>query len=600
MFYSLKSRLIAVFILLFVLSFGAMSYILFNESRSIIRSYIESSALEKMEEYGAYVDMVQMQIYDLASLVFNSDTTKNWDGAISDPKLAAGEKMLANIKLSSFLTQAMNSYTSVSRVTFYRADGMWISSDNQVVSDPGLLEQQWYSDFKTSGTHWVASHIDPVEARYNNKHPVVSMLMPIGTFEPSRARTVMKINVSSDYFQQPLNRIHLGESGTIYLLDQGGQLLLSPPEAGAQAGMQAAMEKIRGDMRKQGVIYMDSDKGKTDIVVFKKLQRTGWILAGFVSEQDLYAKLFQLRSSIILFASILLVLSVFLAIWLSQSISNPLSRLISAMRHVQRGDFNQAELRLPPEISIRNEVGFATVTFRNMVRQLRQHIKNEFELKLLRQQAEYKALLMQINPHFLFNTLELMSSLAMQKRTDDTVQVIESLGKMMRFSLRMSDDVVPLREELKYVKDYVEILQIRFGERLSLSLKEEGELAHLTIIKFILQPLIENAVKYSFQHQPEARVEIVVSRSEGRIVLSVADNGQGIPDDMKRQLAERSAAARMDMLLNSRDSQIGLSNVIARCRLYYGELFEIQIKDSGWGGALIVLALPIQEEGKHV
>ena len=81
----------------------------------------------------------------------------------------------------------------------------------------------------------MASHLDPVEARYNNMHPVVSMLMPIGTFEPSRARTVMKINVSSDC-QQPLNRIHLGESGTIYLSDQGGQLLLSPPEAGAQAG----------------------------------------------------------------------------------------------------------------------------------------------------------------------------------------------------------------------------------------------------------------------------------------------------------------------------------------------------------------------------
>ena len=102
MFYSLKSRLIAVFILLFVLSFGAMSYILFNESRSIIRSYIESSALEKMEEYGAYVDMVQMQIYDLASLVFNSDTTKNWDGAMSDPKLRRARKCWQILSSAAF------------------------------------------------------------------------------------------------------------------------------------------------------------------------------------------------------------------------------------------------------------------------------------------------------------------------------------------------------------------------------------------------------------------------------------------------------------------------------------------------------------------
>ncbi|ALS28649.1 histidine kinase [Paenibacillus sp. 32O-W] len=112
------------------------------------------------------------------------------------------------------------------------------------------------------------------------------------------------------------------------------------------------------------------------------------------------------------------------------------------MRHVQRGDFEHALSRLPPDNRIRNEVGFATSTFRTTVIQLRNHIKNEFELKLLRQQAEYKALLMQINPHFLFNTLELISSLTVQKRTEDTLRVVESLGRMMRFSLKISDDLI--------------------------------------------------------------------------------------------------------------------------------------------------------------
>ncbi|CAM4107805.1 sensor histidine kinase [Paenibacillus alkaliterrae] len=600
MFYSLKSRLITVFILLFVLSFGAMSVVLFNESRSIIRSYIESSALEKMEEYGAYVDMVQMQIYDLASLVFNSETTKGWDRAVSDPDLPAGEKMLSHIKLSSFLTQATNSYTSVSRVTIYRENGLWISGDNQVITDPSFLDKQWYKDFKTLGKHWMSSHKDPVEERYNNSHSVISMLMPIGTFEPTHARTVMKVNVSSDYFLQPLNRIHLGQSGTIYLLDQEGEPLLSQSEYDLRAGRMPAVEQIRGDWRKQGVIYLENERGMTDIVVFKKLQRTNWMLVGFVSEEDLYSELFQLRRSIVAFASLLLVLSVLLAIWLSHSISKPLSRLVSAMRQVQRGDFSQAEMRLPPRSSLRNEVAFVTDTFRNMVRQLRQHIKNEFELKLLRQQAEYKALLMQINPHFLFNTLELMSSLAMQKRTDDTVKVIESLGKMMRFSLKMSDDLVPLEEELKYVKDYMSILQVRFGDRLHISLRQEGKLEHVTIIKFILQPLIENAVKYSFLHQAEACVDISVRRMEGRIHLRIADNGPGIAEDIRRQLLERSSSARMDDILTSRSRQIGLSNVMARCRLYYGDLFEIQIKASECGGTMIKLILPAQEEREHV
>ncbi|WP_339329344.1 hypothetical protein [Cohnella caldifontis] len=106
MFYSLRNQLIAVFVLLFVLSFGALSFLIFNESRSIVRSYIESSALEKMDQYGSYVDMVQTQIYDLASIIFNSDLTRDWDESLSNPGLTDDEKVLANLELSKFLTRS--------------------------------------------------------------------------------------------------------------------------------------------------------------------------------------------------------------------------------------------------------------------------------------------------------------------------------------------------------------------------------------------------------------------------------------------------------------------------------------------------------------
>lgn len=599
MFYSLKSRLITAFILLFVLSFGTLSILLFNESRSIIRTYIESSALEKMEEYGSYISMVQAQVYDLASLVYNSDITNNWESSASDSALTDGEKMLSHIKLSGFLTQASNSYSSVSGVTVYHKEGMWISSDNQVSRDASFLQKRWYTDFIEQSEHWVASHTDPVEIRTrSNPHPVVSMLIPIGTFEPSLARVIMKVNVSASYFLEPLNRIHLGRSGTIYLLDSDGEPILNQNDYETHAASKPAVASILNDWRKQGVKYLDKTEDSADILVYKKLPKTNWMLIGFVTESDLYAELFDLRRSILVFASLLLILSIFLAIWLSHGITHPLSRLVSAMRHVRRGEFGYAEMRIPPERSVRHEVDYVTETFRDMVGQLDRHIKTEFELKLLRQQAEYKALLGQINPHFLFNTLELTSSLAMQQRTDDTVQVIESLGKMMRFSLRMSDDVVRLEEELRYARDYVSILKVRFGNQLRLTLEREGELERLTIIKFILQPLIENAVKYSLGHQPETKVDVTALRIGDRLHLIVADNGPGIPEELRRQLLEASAGFQPSQLLSSRNEKIGLGNVLARCRLYYGSLFTIRIESSAYGGAHIELILPAQEESK--
>ncbi|MFS0724067.1 cache domain-containing sensor histidine kinase [Paenibacillus sp. 1P07SE] len=601
MFYSLKSRLIAVFILLFVLTFGTLSVVLFNEARTIIRSYIESSALEKMEEYGSYVSMVQTQVYDLASIVFNSEQTRIWDNKVSDPEASAGDKMFAHIEMSAFLTRTTNSYSSVSNVAIYRQEGVWVGAEQAIVQETDYMQQSWYIDFFAQGRHWMSAHTDEAELMRNNPHPVVSMLMPIGTFEPTLAKSVMKVNVSADYFLRPLSRIHLGESGTIYLLDDRGQPVLGQSTFGDYPGTGEALKEIRSGGSRSGVIYREDGQGMGDIIVFKKLPRTNWTLVGFVTEEDLYAPLFKLRNSIVVFASILLVVAVLLAVWLSHGVTKPLSRLVLAMRQVQRGDFDSAEQRLPePRQTMASEIGFATSTFRTMVGQLRQHIKTEFELKLLRQQAEYKALLMQINPHFLFNTLELMSSLAMQRRTEDTVEVIESLGKMMRFSLKFSDDLVMLEEELRYVRDYMTILQVRFGERLEIRLTQDGELERIRVIKFILQPLIENAVKYSFREQAQARVHIDISRREGRLCLIVSDNGPGIPYEVGEQLRQQLASVQVETMLDNRTGQIGLGNVLARCRLYYGDQFEMHWGPGLDGGTRIELSLPAQEVERDV
>jgi two-component system, sensor histidine kinase YesM len=599
LFYSLKNRLIVIFVLLLVLSFGSMSFLVFRESRSIIRSYIESSALEKMDEYGSFVNMAALQIYDLSSLVFNSEMTKTWDAALTDLDLSEGEKMLANISLSKFLTHAANSYSGVSSVSLYRQEGLIVSDDNQVMADRSFLNEQWYQDFKTRGNHWVPAHTDQVEAKRARPYQVLSLLLPIGVFEPSLAKTVMKVNVSSDFFLEPLNRIHLGESGTIFLLDEAGNPILSQEDYDAHMSAVGQVSEIRQSANRQGVVYLKNAKGDTDILVYKKLKQNNWLLVGLVPEADLYAKLYSLRTTIMIFTSFLLLAAILIATWLSYGITKPLSRLASAMRYVQKGDFNLAESRIPPEKSVRNEVGFVTSTFRNMVLQLKHHIKTEFELKLLRQQAEYKALLMQINPHFLFNTLELLSSLSMQQRTEDSVRVIESLGKMLRFSLKVNDDLIPLREELAYLRHYISILEIRFRERLDIKLDVEGEPEGREIVKFLLQPLVENAVKYSFIHQPVAKVVIRVIVERERIRLYVADNGPGMPEGLAERLYEESVHSRLDQVLNN-DGQIGLRNVLARCSLYYGQGFSFTLESEAGAGTAIELILPIREGKAYV
>ncbi|MCG7382357.1 sensor histidine kinase [Paenibacillus sp. ACRRY] len=600
MFFSLKSRLIALILVLFVLSFGTLSFLLFAESRAVIRSYIESSALEKMEEYGSYIDMVQMQIYDVASLVFNSDMAKNWDNAMSDPQLSEGEKMLANLAMSRFLTQATNSYTSISDVSIYRLNGLRIGGENQVVSDLSFLQEPWYTNFFTSGDRWLAAHTDVHERVRDHGNPVVSLLMPLGTFHHATSRNVMKVNVSESYFLEPLSRIHLANNSTIFLLNEQGRPLLSQQAHELGVGTLSGIEHIRNSTPKSGVEYLTNDVGGRDMMVYKKLGRTGWMLVGLAPEKEMYSSLHKLQTTTFVVTIAIILVSLCAAAWLSYGVTKPLTRLVLAMRQVQRGAFDQAESLLPPDQNVKSEISYVISTFRYMIVRLRQHIQNEFELKLLRQQAEYKALLMQINPHFMFNTLELVSSLAMQRRTDDTVQVIEDLGKMMRYSMHTNDDRVSLAEELTYVRHYISILQTRFGPRLDISTQESGRLDHLVMVKFILQPLIENAVKYSFQHQTTAQVRIRICRKNERLQLQIKDNGPGMPHDIISRLQDpETVTAQLEPMLRNSSWHIGLGNVIARCRLHYGSLFAIHITNGDTQGTCIELVLPVQEEN-HV
>lgn len=600
MFYSLKNRLIAFFVLLLVVSFGTVSLLLFSQSRAIIRSYIETSALEKMDEYGSFISMAALQVYDISSLVFNSEETKNWNSALTDPSLSEGERMLANISLSKFLTHAVNSYSGISSVSLYREEGLIVSEDNEVVWDRSFVQAPWYKDFMGRGRHWVSAHTDQVEIRRARPYQVLSLLLPVGVLEPSQAKTVMKVNVSEDFFLEPLSRIHLGETGTIFLLDGEGSPILSQELYESKKAALRQVEAIRQNTGgpTEGVVYLKSDQGDTDILVYKKLKQSGWLLMGLVPERDLYAQLYTLRTTVIIFSSFLLIAAILLATWLSVGITKPLSRLASAMRFVQTGDFALAESRIPEEKTVRNEVGFVVASFRNMVLQLRQHIKTEFELKLLRQQAEYKALLMQMNPHFLFNTLELLSSLSMQKRTDDSVRVIESLGKMLRFSLNSKEDLIPLAEELSCLRHYISILSIRFRERLDIQLEVEGKPEGRFIVKFLLQPLVENAVKYSFAGQAQAYVRIRVKVEGGQLRLMVADNGPGLPEGLAARLAEEATRSQFNDVLNN-SGQIGLRNVLARCSLYYGSGFTYRIDSQPEQGTLIELCLPAGEGAKQ-
>ncbi|MFC6649426.1 sensor histidine kinase [Paenibacillus rhizoplanae] len=189
----------------------------------------------------------------------------------------------------------------------------------------------------------------------------------------------------------------------------------------------------------------------------------------------------------------------------------------------------------------------------------------------------------------------MISGLAAMKREDLVMDATEALGKMMRYSLSLDTDLVQVSEELGYIRDYLFLLKLRHEDHLMVEVRQDSAADQLLIAKFILQPLVENAVKYSLEKGGIAEVAITSSVCGERLHLQIQDNGSGMTPELIASILADTELRDSVGILNHKGDSIGLRNVLSRCRLYYGEQFEAVLDSKLNTGTTITLKLPLIE-----
>lgn len=575
-----------------------MYVLISRQARDIVGDFLTNSVSGSMDQYTFSIQTVVTQIEDFANLMFNSESTRTWLSAQDNDRLSEDEKMLANLKMRQFLTLTTANYSVISSVSVFHRNGISIGTQDQVFRDSEFLDAPWYRDFIEHGKQWATVHTDPYQSAALKDVEIISLVFPLGVYVPRMTDSVLKVNFRADLMSKPLEQIGASHNGFFLLMDWNGHPVMETTHPEAIAQIRPLLAEIRHRPDASGMLRMQTDNGPT--YLFYRMQKVqDWVLVGLVSEADLYRKLNNLITTMLIMIGVLLVITAITATMLSAGIVKPLTRLSLAMRQIQRGDFRRAEKIALPVARARTEVGFVANSFLSMIEQLRQHIRLEYEMNLRRQGAEYKALLMQINPHFLYNTLEVISSLTMQQRNREAVRVVESLGRMLRFSLDTRNEQVALSEELLYIEHYMSILRLRFADSLHIRIHADAAARKCLVIKFILQPLVENAVKYSTgldDRTASVEVRCWVDEGEELLHLSVEDNGCGMPEQVIQGFLEEMRRQGTGVL-NSSGTQIGLRNVLARGVLYYGDAFQVLIDSRIGEGTRICLSLPSKRKG---
>ncbi|WP_274362801.1 sensor histidine kinase [Paenibacillus thermotolerans] len=309
--------------------------------------------------------------------------------------------------------------------------------------------------------------------------------------------------------------------------------------------------------------------------------RTGWRLTHVMEASQLSADARVIRSITIVVFLLLLLIGWLLALWISNTVTRPLKKL-SAM--IRSGiPFPQAERHF----DVSDEVGQIGFRYIRMIDENKALHKEVYTALLKRKEAEIEALQAQINPHFLYNTLESLHWLAISRKQFDIGEVVGSLGKFFRLAIRKGSDMITVAEELEHAKAYVKVQQFRYKDKLDFYTEVEDETMSCFVPKFILQPVVENCIYHGIKKKDEpGSILISGELREGRLIFRITDDGAGVPPD---RLKEVQAA------LSGEDTGTiyGIKNVNERIRLRFGLQYGVSI-DSVYGlYTTVTITLPV-------
>lgn len=282
------------------------------------------------------------------------------------------------------------------------------------------------------------------------------------------------------------------------------------------------------------------------------------------------------------------IMSIVFAIWLSRSIILPINKLIFMAKQIGKGDFEVG----PFKTSTKDEVSILGKIFNEMVHNLKILMTKNLEIvekDRLVKELELKALQSQINPHFLFNTLNVISKLAYIEGAEQTSDLTVSASNLLRYNLRKLDEAVSISDEIMNAEEYFSIQKARFRDRVRFELNVDDDCLEQLIPCLTIQPLLENAFIHGIEHmEKDAVIGLEIKRISNNILISVYDNGRGMSEEVKISLLETS-----NRLPQSKKSTgLGTSNVFKRLKLYYGKEDIVGIESEIDKGTKILISIP--------
>lgn len=588
---SIQVRLTSYFILILI---PLVAFSLFANVRSqrILEQELGERTLNAMGSALEYVDLTLDGFRDLSTMI---STDINLTSRLNDVEdVFAPSVVLDFTQIVAQLTNVTSVNQSLTdTMIFHSKSGIIISSRKGVVHRESFREEAWYEEAvrANGGVAMYLPDMDKTDLSgnpdpINDRNQLLFMrLMDLYNRNQTQSTNVLLMSMRKDRLLLYLN--HLVPSGTskVYLFDNRNRLIVS------NAGHEQSPPHWDQPEENRLVREIPGASGRM-LMLRVASPNSGWSLLLVQPEEEIYKKSKPLQ----VFTYSIISISFVMALWISwiiySGIASPVSALAFGMKQLRMG---KLDVRL--ENKREDELGYLTQAFNQTVEQQRHLIKDIYEQQLRLTKTELKFLQAQINPHFLYNTLDSIYWSAKQYDADDIGEMVLNLSRFFRLSLSKGRESFTVEETAAHLQYYIRVQQIRFNDQFAVEYSIAEECRSLYVLKLILQPLVENAILHGLEKKADGgKLSISAQVHEDRLILQVSDNGKGM--EAERLLQLRAALERVaghdSYTAAERPGQFfGLLNVKARIHIYYGESAELHFESVEGQGTMVSVNLPL-------
>ena len=450
-----------------------------------------------------------------------------------------------------------------------------------------MTKEEWFGNTleRTDNLHFTTPHVQYIFDNSEQQYRwVITLTRAVEiTQGTSTEQGILLIDISYNSLQQMLEDTTLSNQGYLYMISSEGELIYHPKMQLIETGHMK--ENISAAVKYRDGSYKEEYEGESRDVSVKSVGYTGWKLLSVTSEKGLSLSNLKMRLFVAFVAATFLLVLVLINAFISSRITNPIKELEKSVNAIEAGELD-TEVYTGGSYEIRH-LGRSIGEMAKRIKTLMQDIVVEHEAK---RKSEFDTLQSQINPHFLYNTLDIIVWMIENEQKQEAVKVVTSLARFFRISLSKGKSIISVRDELEHIRNYLTIQQMRFKNKFTYVIDAEEKVMDMSCLKLMLQPLVENAIYHGMEFMDgDGEIYVQVRMEEKSLLFEVRDNGLGMTkEQVENLLSEKSHVS------SRQGSGIGVKNVNERIRLYFGESYGLDIASEPDEGTVIRIHLPAE------